>query len=261
MSEERKDANSERVCEGNGHILPGDSALAEGRNNPGGTGREHLANSLVAGRSLPEARAQAEAGAPEESEEVDPFTLPYVMMSELHYLPTCAGIYFAIEETNVIAYIGQSLNIRTRWRAHHVQGDLCDLGRLDSARRVRIAWLEIADTARLLPMERALIIRFAPRLNSAYAPKPPRKTFSVERASATTAPGYVAPSEFAKMAGVSYHTAVRWVREGLIQGVQVVGTGDYKLYMVPESALTEFEPPKKGPKPKPKKAAKKATKK
>jgi hypothetical protein len=61
------------------------------------------------------------------------------MMSELHYLPAIAGIYFAIEEDEEVAYIGQSLNIRQRWRTHHVQGDLCDLTSLESTRRVRAA--------------------------------------------------------------------------------------------------------------------------
>ena len=55
-----------------------------------------------------------------QSGEIDPLTLPYLMMTELKFLPTRSGVYFAIEESGQVAYIGQSINIRQRWQSHHV---------------------------------------------------------------------------------------------------------------------------------------------
>lgn len=98
---------------------------------------------------------------------IDPLALPYVMMSELRYLPTCAGVYFAIEAGDQVAYVGQSVNIRNRWRRHHREGDLCDLSDLEAARGVKIAWLEVSDLAKLSEIEREMIQRFRPRLNKA----------------------------------------------------------------------------------------------
>jgi hypothetical protein len=130
----------------------------------------------------------AQAGEePESRLIIDPLSLPYVMMSEMHYLPTCAGLYFAIEDSQHIAYIGQSRNVCQRWQGHHVKSKLCDLSSLESARRVKIAWLEISDVESLQGLERAMIRQFRPRLNTRLngnqkpvTPRAPRKYSETE---------------------------------------------------------------------------------
>lgn len=59
-----------------------------------------------------ETRSKKEEWKESEASQVDPLALPYVMMSELRFLPACSGVYFAIEESGQVAYIGQSINIR-----------------------------------------------------------------------------------------------------------------------------------------------------
>jgi hypothetical protein len=48
--------------------------------------------------------------------EVDPPLLPYVMMSALKYPPTCSNVYFALEESGLVAY--------RRRQARHFKGTL-----------------------------------------------------------------------------------------------------------------------------------------
>jgi GIY-YIG catalytic domain len=112
------------------------------------------------------AEGRNEEGLERREEVIDPFSLPYVMMSDIHYLPTFSCLYFVIEDKQHIVYIGQSCNVRRRWRVHHIKSDLCDLNNLESARRVRIAWLEASDIDSLPQLERAMIRRFRPRLNA-----------------------------------------------------------------------------------------------
>jgi GIY-YIG catalytic domain len=176
MRREKDHDDSSGICEGYRSAIPYSGAMAARGQNSGsraiGTRRaEGLANTSYSGKALQRRAKETEAGQTEENKasEIDPCALPYVVMSELNYLPTCSGIYFAIEESGQVAYIGQSVNIRRRWQNHHVQGRLCDLGDLHSARRVKIAWLEIDDTQKLEPLELALIRRFKPRLNKRYA--------------------------------------------------------------------------------------------
>jgi hypothetical protein len=112
----------------------------------------------------------------------------------MNYLPTCTGIYFALEESGQVGYIGQNINIRQRWRAHDVQGDLCDLGDLQSARSVRIAWLEVTNTADLARLERATIRRFTPRLNKVQFAEQVRLKKPVPEP-LIQKPGYIDPDE------------------------------------------------------------------
>jgi len=113
--------------------------------------------------------AGAEAGTEavkEKAEELDPFNLPYVLLSETYYLPQCAGIYFVIENGSAVVYIGQSTNIRHRWYGHHhVRNHLCDPTDVKAMRRFRLAWLEIKSDSQRDAAEKALIQQFQPRLN------------------------------------------------------------------------------------------------
>lgn len=132
----------------------------------GDTTRPLLGDSCISGQDI---RASGDRQTKEiKASEIDPCALPYVVMSELSYLPACSGIYFTIEESGRVVYIGQSVNIRRRWRAHHVQDALSNLSDLSSARRVRIAWLEVNNIQELNLLELTLIRRFKPCLNKRY---------------------------------------------------------------------------------------------
>src|SRR5262245_46510521 len=72
----------------------------------GDTGERAGDGTPAMGRAARWNEESVEEGRAEQS--INPLALPYVMMSELRYLPTYAGIYFAIEEGGEVAYIGQS---------------------------------------------------------------------------------------------------------------------------------------------------------
>lgn len=178
--EEGETANDgDDLCQANGRRLFNGDALAKTR---AGAGRDP-ARIPRAGQVVGDSGKCAEYGAPEvgrperrdekESpeegqQEIDPLSLPYVMMSELSYLPDVSGIYFASDEAGEVLYIGQSKNIRHRWRQHHIQNDLCDLTSVESARTIRLAWLVVDDLERRLELERTFIRLFRPRYNSTY---------------------------------------------------------------------------------------------
>lgn len=74
-------------------------------------------------------------------------------------LPTTSAIYFAIDATKTVQYIGRSTNPQQRWMSHHRYEQLSNLG------GVRIAWLEVSDLELLPEIEKALIDWFQPLLN------------------------------------------------------------------------------------------------
>lgn len=75
-------------------------------------------------------------------------------------LPGQAGIYFVLDSSDQIRYIGLAKNIRTRWLGHH---------RLNEFRQLedpRIAYLLISDVSLLASTETALIEYFQPDMNA-----------------------------------------------------------------------------------------------
>jgi GIY-YIG catalytic domain-containing protein len=191
MDGEKAYAHSKGIRGRGRHLLPNNHSLVEGttatRWGAKAAGRDAnecrsaqgMADSGDTGRKSPEARPQTETrmeegpeaqsgvcGAIEEQrQQIDLLALPYVMLSELAHLPECEGIYFAIEESGELLYVGQSTNIRARWRSHHVKNSLCDPSDLAGARRIRLAWLAVDDAQDLLELEDRFILQFKPRLN------------------------------------------------------------------------------------------------
>ena len=104
---------------------------------------------------------------------IDPLTLPSVAMAERKALPEVPCIYFAIDSTDAIQYIGRSVNPRQRWQTHHRQSQV--LG-------CRIAYMQ-CDAALLDQVEQALIEWFHPVLNWTDVAKTPRRsvTFRLDR--------------------------------------------------------------------------------
>jgi len=84
--------------------------------------------------------------------------LPSLSLDERVYLPDTAAIYFVMAGDTVL-YIGQSVNVRQRWVAHHRLKQLNEYG------ACRIAWMAVDDAGLLDELEVACIAHFSPSLN------------------------------------------------------------------------------------------------
>lgn len=90
---------------------------------------------------------------------IDITTLPWMPLDETLMLPRRACIYFAIDSTNTVLYIGRSINVRRRWSRHQKYEVLSRIGGVKIACR-------FVEAPELLPdIETALIKHFDPPLN------------------------------------------------------------------------------------------------
>jgi hypothetical protein len=102
---------------------------------------------------------------------IDPLSLPSVPVADRKQLPTVPCVYFAIDSTDAIQYIGRSVNPRKRWQNHHRHAQVIGC---------RIAYMQ-CDGALLDEVETALIEWFAPPMNGrAPIEKGQRFTFTIE---------------------------------------------------------------------------------
>ncbi len=90
---------------------------------------------------------------------VDINSFPSVEVNERANLPEIAAIYFVLNSSREIQYIGQSKNINSRWRYHQKLKELKDTN------DIRIAYMAISDVDLLFEVEQALIRHFNPPLN------------------------------------------------------------------------------------------------
>ena len=97
--------------------------------------------------------------------DIDPFSLPSVLLQNRAYLPNTGGVYFVIEKA-LILYIGQTSNLQKRWRTHH------RLPQLNGKKEVLISWLECRENERF-ELERDLIRLHSPLLNREKIPSNP----------------------------------------------------------------------------------------
>jgi hypothetical protein len=86
-----------------------------------------------------------------------PADFPSVTIDRLNELPEIEGIYFAMQDDEVL-YVGQSRNIWNRWKNHHKTDDLYLMS------GIRVHWLE-SDGRPLLVQEREWIDYCHPPLN------------------------------------------------------------------------------------------------
>lgn len=91
--------------------------------------------------------------------EIVPNVLPSVTLDTRTMLPKQPGIYFVIEDEQIL-YIGRSENIYLRWLQHHKYLEL-----KENNSGSRIAWLICSEIFLLNDIERALIHKFKPILN------------------------------------------------------------------------------------------------
>ncbi|MBD1906195.1 GIY-YIG nuclease family protein [Funiculus sociatus GB2-A5] len=85
--------------------------------------------------------------------------LPSVPLEMKFQLPRTSSIYFAIDSSNKVQYIGKANNLRQRWSSHNKFWEIKILN------RVRLAWLEISEKSQLSLAEKELIKYFNPPLN------------------------------------------------------------------------------------------------
>lgn len=93
---------------------------------------------------------------------VNPFELPFLPLGDRKSLPKkVSAIYFAISATNEVLYIGRAICLYTRWNGqkHHKQEKLEELG------NIKIAWVEVKNSALLPEKEHDFISIFNPPLN------------------------------------------------------------------------------------------------
>lgn len=102
-----------------------------------------------------------------EVEAIDPFSLPYVSLSEKHLLPKAGGIYFVISGS-LILYIGKAGNsLRERWVKHHRYQEFLAVS---TTSEVVIAYWTTAPFP-LVETEKALVEKLKPSLNKVFAPE------------------------------------------------------------------------------------------
>lgn len=96
-------------------------------------------------------------------ESIDLMALPSLLLSERAGLPDAPAIYFALDTSGTVLYIGKARRLSERWKGtiHHRYSQLA------ATSGVRIAWLSVTDEALLTAVETACIAYFAPPLNSA----------------------------------------------------------------------------------------------
>jgi len=94
---------------------------------------------------------------------IDLATLPSLPLDERRDLPDETAIYFVLAGDTML-YIGQSVNVRQRWAAHHRFAQLNEYG------GCRIAWMHVDDARLLDDLEQACRAHFSPILNDTTVP-------------------------------------------------------------------------------------------
>ncbi len=99
---------------------------------------------------------------------LDPLQLPSVSLTNRKELPTYSTIYFAIDTSDRILYVGQAQNLAERWKSHH---RLHKLAEINKESPVRIAW-KAWNKEDLAAAEKILIKQFQPLLNNTKVETP-----------------------------------------------------------------------------------------
>lgn len=96
--------------------------------------------------------------------EIDPLTLPSLLLSERSRLPNYPAIYFVLS-SNCVLYIGRTVNLANRLSSHN---RLQQFKALDES--LKVAWLKCDEIDLLDEIEAALISYFEPPLNGSALP-------------------------------------------------------------------------------------------
>ncbi|WP_071188941.1 GIY-YIG nuclease family protein [Trichormus sp. NMC-1] len=104
--------------------------------------------------------------------------LPSVYLLEKDSLPHCAAIYFISDSQGQIIYIGRTVNLCERWKAHH---RFHQLRRFNKKNRLNICWLTCnRDLETLANLENEFIRLYKPPLNWSKVIAPIKKITPAE---------------------------------------------------------------------------------
>ena len=90
-------------------------------------------------------------------------TLPSLAFEHRQDLPPIPALYFALNNQREIVYIGETENLRTRFKSHHRARQMGVGG-------YRIHWMEMSDADRRASAERQAIAYFRPLWNRTEVP-------------------------------------------------------------------------------------------
>ncbi|MEH2075756.1 MAG: GIY-YIG nuclease family protein [Nostoc sp.] len=106
--------------------------------------------------------------------------LPSVYLLDKDRLPNCAAIYFVSDSKSQIIYIGRTVNLVERWKAHH---RFNQLKRFNRKNNLNISWLTCnRDVETLSNLENEFIKLYKPPLNWSKVVVPIRKITPAETA-------------------------------------------------------------------------------
>jgi hypothetical protein len=89
-------------------------------------------------------------------------SLPWLPLSGTNGFPNEPAIYFAIDSTNTVQYVGKAVKLRGRWKRHHKYAQLKQIG------DIRIHYLYVKQIKHIDRIEALLIQRLKPLLNNAF---------------------------------------------------------------------------------------------
>ncbi|MBO1048406.1 MAG: GIY-YIG nuclease family protein [Dolichospermum sp. DEX182a] len=113
-------------------------------------------------------------------ETINIFELPSLSLVDKDRLPNCAAIYFVSDSKNQIIYIGRTVNLVERWKAHH---RFNQLKRFNRKNPINISWLICSnDIETLSNLENEFIKLYKPPLNWSKVVVPIRKITPAETA-------------------------------------------------------------------------------
>jgi len=113
-------------------------------------------------------------------ETINILELPSLSLLDKDRLPDCAAIYFVSDSKNQIIYIGRTVNLVERWKAHH---RFNQLKRFNRKNPLNISWLTCSnDIETLSNLENEFIKLYKPPLNWSKVVVPIRKITPAETA-------------------------------------------------------------------------------
>lgn len=89
--------------------------------------------------------------------------LPSLAFHHRRDLPPVPAVYFVLDEKLGVMYVGQTANLRDRWKTHHRALQMQVGG-------YRIHWKEVADDQQRADIEREAIAYFRPAWNRSEVP-------------------------------------------------------------------------------------------
>lgn len=106
--------------------------------------------------------------------------LPSFYLVDKDRLPNCAAIYFVFDSKGQIIYVGRTINLVERWKAHH---RFNQLKRFNRKNTLSISWLTCSnDIENLSNLEKEFIKLYKPPLNWSKVVVPIRKITPAETA-------------------------------------------------------------------------------